>query len=188
MRGGLKYQPLREIRLFKWFRDYFPVTLHKTAEIDPKGRYIFGFHPHGIISMGAFINFATEATGFGEKFPGVDLRLLTLRSNFRIPFYGIWLSMLGICDASRESCNYILNTTGSILLVLGGAKESLDARPGDYELTLLNRKGFVKVALENKADLVPVFSFGENDIFDQIHNPRGSKLRKLQDKLQQKLG
>jgi len=72
--------------------------------------------------------------------------------------------------------------------VLGGAKESLDAHAySDYLLTL-HRKGFVKVALENHADLVPVFSFGENDPWPQMDNPRGSLLRKFQDSLQQRLG
>ncbi|CAF5012509.1 unnamed protein product, partial [Rotaria socialis] len=68
-------------------------------------------------------------------------------------------------------------------------KESLDARPSsECLLTLKNRKGFVKIALVNGASLVPVFSFGENDLFKQIANPRGSKLRSLQVMLQKKMG
>ena len=34
-----------------------------------------------------------------------------------------------------------------------------------------------------RANLVPVFSFGENEIFDQVSNPRGSRLRAFQHKL-----
>ena len=30
------------------------------------------------------------------------------------------------------------------------------------------------------ADLVPIYSFGESDIYDQVPSPRGSKLRKVQ--------
>ena len=162
---GFKSQAFRSLKWWTWFRDYFPISLHATAPLDPKGRYIFCYHPHGILSLGAFLNFGSEATGFSKKFPGIDLRLLTLTSNFRIPFYGFFLSLMGIADASRESCNKTLRRGpgSAILLVLGGAKESLDAHPHrDYELTL-HRKGFVKVALENHADLVPVFSFGETD-------------------------
>ena len=208
-KGGLKQQWFRRLRWWTWFAgknkiflsdiyflisyilDYFPVHLHKTCDLSADRPYIFGYHPHGIISLGAFCNFATEATGFEEKFPGINLRLLTLKINFRIPFYGIYLSLLGICDASKESCNYILEqgNGNSILLVLGGAKESLDARPSsEYILTLKNRKGFVKVGLANGASLVPVFSFGENDLYDQITNPRGSRLRQIQVKIQQRLG
>jgi len=98
---------------------------------------------------------------------------------------------LGLCDASKESCNYILEkgNGNSILLVVGGAKESLDARPSnEYILTLKNRKGFVKIGLANGASLVPIFSFGENDLYDQVANPRGSRLRHFQMLVQKRLG
>lgn len=36
--------------------------------------------------------------------------------------------------------------------------------------------------------LVPVFSFGENDLFEQVRNPKGSWLRQLQHRLQQIMG
>ncbi|CAF1117275.1 unnamed protein product [Adineta steineri] len=189
--GGLKQQWLRRLQCWKWFAEYFPIHLHKTCDLPPDRPYIFGYHPHGIISLGAFCNFATEATGFEQKFPGINLRLLTLKANFRIPFYGFYLSMMGLCDASKESCNYVLEkgNGNSILLVLGGAKESLDAHPSnEYFLTLKNRKGFVKIGLANGANLVPIFSFGENDLYDQIANPRGSKVREVQIKIQKRLG
>ena len=34
-----------------------------------------------------------------------------------------------------------------------------------------------------RAYLVPVFSFGENELFNQVSNPRGSRLRAFQNKL-----
>ncbi|CAF1354681.1 unnamed protein product [Didymodactylos carnosus] len=61
---------------------------------------------------------------------------------------------MGVCDASKKSCNYILEHGhgNSLMLVLGGAKEALDARPShQYILTLKNRKGFVKIGLVNGA-------------------------------------
>ena len=35
---------------------------------------------------------------------------------------------------------------------------------------------------------MPVFSFGENDLFDQIPNPEGSKIRKFQARMTKLLG
>lgn len=32
--------------------------------------------------------------------------------------------------------------------------------------------------------MVPVYAFGENDVFYQVSNPRGSMLRKIQNKIQ----
>lgn len=42
-------------------------------------------------------------------------------------------------------------------------------KPGTMDLVLLRRKGFVRIALEAGADLVPVLAFGENE---QYHRPR----------------
>lgn len=69
-RGGRRWMWLRRRKFLEFARDYFPVTLVKTAEIPPNRNYIFASHPHGIISASNLINFLTEATGFGEKFPG----------------------------------------------------------------------------------------------------------------------
>lgn len=57
----------------------------------------------------------------------------------------------GMCDITRESCEYILTKKGagnSIVIVVGGAAEALDAHPGNFILTLKKRRGFIKVALE----------------------------------------
>lgn len=84
-RGGRRWQWFRQLALFKYFRDYFPISLVKSADLDPDKNYIFGSHPHGIVGCGAFCNFGTEATGFSEKFPGLKPHLMTLKSNFKIP-------------------------------------------------------------------------------------------------------
>ena len=57
-----------------------------------------------------------------------------------------------------------------------------------YKIILKNRKGFIRMALQTGASLVPVFSFGENDLFNQAPNPTGSPLRRLQDKLKRMTG
>uniref|UniRef100_A0A0N4XRB1 diacylglycerol O-acyltransferase n=1 Tax=Nippostrongylus brasiliensis TaxID=27835 RepID=A0A0N4XRB1_NIPBR len=62
----------------------------------------------------------------------------------------------------------------------GGAEEALNAHPGYHTLVLKSRKGFVKEALKTGAYLVPVYSFGENEIFEQVENPEGSALRRFQ--------
>lgn len=40
----------------------------------------------------------------------------------------------------------------------------MSAHPGTADLTLKRRMGFIKLAMRQGADLVPVFSFGENDV------------------------
>ena len=38
-----------------------------------------------------------------------------------------------------------------------------------------------------RSSLVPVFAFGENDLFNQVSNPPGSWLRNMQDRIQKKI-
>lgn len=48
--------------------------------------------------------------------------------------------------------------------------------------------GFSVCLLFCRAHLVPVFSFGENELFKQVANPKGSWLRNVQEKLQKIMG
>jgi 2-acylglycerol O-acyltransferase 2 len=74
------------------------------------------------------------------------------------------------------------------MIVVGGAREALDAHPKTTDLTLICRKGFVREALMAGASLVPVFGFGENDLYEQLDNKRGSILRERQEKLMRRFG
>ncbi|XP_022685734.1 2-acylglycerol O-acyltransferase 2-like isoform X2 [Varroa jacobsoni] len=187
IRGGRRSYWVRSWRIWRWFRDYFPIRLIKTANLDPTKNYIFGYHPHGIASAGAFCNFATEATNFSELFPGIVPHLLTLEGQFYCPFHRELMLFCGINSVAKESIVNILNYKGkgnAAIIVIGGAQEALDAVPSTFESTvrlkLNSRLGFVRMAIINGAYLVPVFSFGENDIFYQAPNSIGSILRKIQ--------
>ena len=48
---------------------------------------------------------------------------------------------MGVCSVSKESCQNILGQGGgsAITIVVGGAAESLSARPGTADLTLRKR-------------------------------------------------
>jgi 2-acylglycerol O-acyltransferase 2 len=122
-----------------------------------------------------WVSVCTEACNFSKLFPGIRLHPLTLQQNFKIPFWRDFLLSFGLCSVSKKSCDFLLRGQpgSSILIVPGGAREALDCHPGTNRLTLNRRKGFVKVALTNGASLVPIFSFGENDIFLQVDNSEG---------------
>ncbi|OTA93786.1 hypothetical protein M434DRAFT_72515 [Hypoxylon sp. CO27-5] len=188
--GSLKYRSEWFRRSYTWrlFANYFPAKLHKTHDLPPTRKYIFGYHPHGIISHGAWAAFATEALGFSEKFPGITNSLLTLDSNFRIPFYREYILAAGVRSVSKESIVNILTRGGpngegmgrAVTIVIGGARESLEAQPGTLRLILKERKGFVKLAVRTGADLVPVLAFGENDLYDQLHPKEHPLVHKIQ--------
>ncbi|XP_067889180.1 diacylglycerol O-acyltransferase 2 isoform X3 [Heterodontus francisci] len=189
--GGRRSEWVRNWAVWRYFREYFPIRLVKTHNLDPTRNYIFGCHPHGIFSFGAFCNFGTEATGFSNKFPGIRPFLATLAGNFRMPILREYLMSGGIFPVTREAIDFLLSKSGTgnaVIIVIGGSAESLNCSPGSNVVTLKNRKGFVKMALQNGADLVPVYTFGENDVYRQIVFKEGSLMRVIQRKFQKLIG
>ncbi|KAF2222037.1 diacylglycerol acyltransferase-domain-containing protein [Elsinoe ampelina] len=196
--GELTYRSerLRRLPIWSLFASYFPARLHRTTTLPPTRKYLFGYHPHGIISHGAFAAFATEALGFSQLFPGITNTLLTLDTNFRTPLYRDYALRMGLASVSRESCENILSKGGpnkegmgrAITIVVGGARESLDAQPNSLRLVLKRRKGFVKLAIRTGADLVPVLSFGENELYEQVNSDEHPWVQKGQMLIKKALG
>lgn len=187
---------LRSLRIWNIYASYFPARLHRSVALASTRKYIFGYHPHGIISHGAFAAFSTEALGFSKLFPGITNTLLTLDSNFRIPLYREYALAMGLASVSRESCENLLTKGGSngegmgraITIVIGGARESLDALPNTMRLVLKRRKGFIKLAIRTGADLVPVLAFGENELYEQIRSDDHPLIHKFQMLIKRTMG
>ncbi|XP_034034983.1 2-acylglycerol O-acyltransferase 3b [Thalassophryne amazonica] len=182
-RGGRRTTCVRKWRVWEHLRDYFPVKLVKTAELNPNKNYIFGCHPHGIMSVGTFTCFATDSCNFSRTFPGVRPSLATLSGLFRMPLYRDYMMTAGLVPVSKPSLAYMLSQNGkgnAVVIVIGGAAESLASSPGVNTVVVKQRKGFIRIALEFGANLVPVYSFGENELFRQVIFSEGSVGRKLQ--------
>lgn len=179
---------LKSLPVWSMYASYFPARLIRSEPLPSTRKYIFGYHPHGILSHGAFAAFSTEALGFSGLFPGITNTLLTLDANFRVPFYREYALAMGLASVSRESCENLLTKGGfdgegmgrAITIVVGGARESLGAQPLSMRLVLKRRKGFIKLAIRTGADLVPVLAFGENELYEQVQSDRHPIIHRLQ--------
>eukprot|EP00977_Amphora_coffeiformis_P013428 scaffold3526_cov153-Amphora_coffeaeformis.AAC.3 len=204
--------------------DYLPLLLVKTADLpvstndgDEGQRYILGYHPHGIISVGCYSAFATDGArvldlttdtteekdnddngdeqqqerqrqrGFAALFPGLDRRVVTLPPNLKTPFLREYFLSLGVVTSAKESFRNVLsskcqgnkdNNNVALVIVVGGAAESLSTAEGSMDLILQSRKGFCREAILARASLVPVLGFGENDLY-HVARP-GSYMARVQ--------
>ncbi|CAF1060120.1 unnamed protein product [Adineta ricciae] len=170
--GGRWSDRLRQLSVCKYFTKYFPLKLIKTEDLDPNENYIFGFHPHGAFSFGALGNFGTDATHFSALFPNIRPHLMLLQLQFLFPFTREILLRLGACCVSKESCEYFLRgnhgTGHALVIIIGGAREMYFTKANTMKLYLKNRKGFVTLALKHGVSLVPVVSFGENELYQRL--------------------
>ena len=144
---------------------FFPIRLHKTADLDPKQAYILCYHPHGVISMGAITALCTNGCGFNEVFPGLRRFGITLNVTFVVPLFREWLLAQGFISSNKATLTRELQAGNSLVLIAGGATEALLAHPDLMSLVGQNRRGFCKLAVENGAQLVPCLGFGENKAF-----------------------
>ncbi|CDW52474.1 DAGAT domain containing protein [Trichuris trichiura] len=156
--------------MFNYLVGYFPISIRKTAELNPSENYLIVNHPHGILSVGAFGNFLTDATSFSSLFPGIRSYLCTLDMNFYWPIRREYMQLLGknefvgvkstvglssatsgAVSRSKESVSYLITRPGggnAVVIVAGGAEEALESQPGAHRIILRERKGFVKVAIK----------------------------------------
>lgn len=181
-KGGMRTSSwLRRNWFFRRWAEYFPASLIKAdpeADFSGERPVLMGYHPHGILSFGAQVNFATDCTGWSEKFPKLQPRLATLNMNLKMPFLREVIGRLGAIPADASSIRAALRPGNAVIVVVGGAAEALDTKPGEYVLTLARRSGFFRLALQHGVDLVPTFGFGENDIFETLKSE--SLLRSIQ--------
>ncbi|XP_065204908.1 2-acylglycerol O-acyltransferase 2-like [Planococcus citri] len=185
--GGRRLLAFRKLRFWRYRRNYFPIRLVKTAELPANTTYLFSSFPHGILVFGASTNFISDANHFDKAFPGLNPYIMTLNANFNFPFARELLLFFGVCAASARGILHVLNgPPGNVcVLMVGGVAEALKSVPGEYHIILRNRKGFVKMALKTGSSLVPVFSFGETDTYEQVS---GKWYRWLQGKLRATTG
>ncbi|KAK9302953.1 hypothetical protein QLX08_005219 [Tetragonisca angustula] len=183
-RAKLK-QWFRTCALNRYYCRYFPIKLVKTTDLDPNKLYLFCNFPHGIFASGVYGAFGTDAAGYSELFPGIDITIVILDKHFRTPFMRDYCRISSVASSSPESVNQLLSTkpeapyTGrATVLIVGGAAEAAECMPGTYRILIKRRKGFVRLALKNGVPIVPVCSFGETNVYDQVTFPEGSFMKK----------
>jgi hypothetical protein len=120
--------------------------------------------------MGVNTALNTNGCDFDKKFPGLSNRWgVTLNIAFYVLLYREWMLAMGFVSANKATLKNKLLEGDSIVLVPGGAVEALYAQSNPtVTLSLARRRGFIRLAQETGAALVPCFGFGENRAFDTL--------------------
>merc|ERR1712194_455777 len=64
-----------------------------------------------------------------------------------------------------------LRENKDVALFIGGAAESAYAAPGRYVALFKHRRGFVRLALEERRDILPMWTFGDESLLPQWQDP-----------------
>ena len=78
-------------------------------------------------------------------------------------------------DAGAATATYNLSRGRSLLIFVGGEREQLMTREGECKVYVRSRLGFVRLAMQFGTPLVPLYAFGENELYrisDMFMSPR----------------
>lgn len=149
---------------WNFVKKYFNAKVTTEVPLDHDQQYIFGMFPHGACTVSHFL-VMTDACRMLTSIHKGDRRDLAASILFYIPFVRDLLLFLGCVDASKETAKYNIRKKRSILIYVGGEKEQLMTQENTYKVYLKGRLGFIKIALQYGIPLVPMYAFGENELY-----------------------
>ncbi|XP_024403325.1 diacylglycerol O-acyltransferase 2 [Physcomitrium patens] len=134
--------------------------------------YIFAIHPHGrMFYSNALFSQLHEIWRAPLKLTHGDLFQTAAGGFFYAPFARNWFYMIGIMPASKENIVDKLRNKDHVTIAVGGVREVCLGTQVDADvLYIKRRRGFLQIAMDEGAGVVPVYAFNENQLFK--HDPR----------------
>jgi Diacylglycerol acyltransferase len=161
--------------------------IHVAEEISIRGKnYLCIFQPHGVISFVGILSAIyhtqpkTQSNGVAKELRNNSTGSSSGTTDDRVipptavatallytPILKHVLGIFGLISASKHSIQTTLKkrgVQGTIVLYVGGMAELFLSCHQQEKLYLLKRKGFIKLALQEGIDIVPVYLFGNTTV------------------------
>ncbi len=158
------YGPAWFSRTMHWIGQQM-ATVSPAHNLDPlpaDQQAIYSCHPHGLIAAAPYIHYTlirgvpTMTTPFVVNFP--------LIRHIR--------SALSVIDSNKSAVDAHLAAGKSLTVILGGAREALATEPHKMRLCA-DRRGIFELAVKHRVPIVPVLTYGENEMFAVKVNWKG---------------
>jgi 2-acylglycerol O-acyltransferase 2 len=137
------------------------------GHIDPDGVYCVAGAPHGVVPL--YLMAITDWFRYGpeRKSP------IALGANviFKIP--GLREVFLNFAlPGTPENFAALVRSGRSVSVVPGGVSEMMLCEPGNRVKLVTKHSGFIKLCLQHGVSIIPVFAFGENNMWAQSRLPQ----------------
>lgn len=149
--------------MFPKYLKKFETNIDKTFQLHEKKRperALYLWHPHGMLSLAPIIHVVRKDFG----------KIVSVPIFHKIPVIRDGYHYLG-CIPSEYSVMKNALEKESLSIIPGGTREMMSSRPGTMRLILKDRTGVFKLALETGTPIVPVLTFGEDELFPQLDMP-----------------
>jgi 1-acyl-sn-glycerol-3-phosphate acyltransferase len=96
----------------------------------------------------------------------IFLRTLGDHGHWLIPGWRELMDAFGVVDGTPENCARLFAEGESLLVFPGGAREAFKHKGEEYQLIWGERMGFVRLALEHGATIVPFAALGADEVWE----------------------
>ncbi|CAI6001342.1 unnamed protein product [Closterium sp. NIES-64] len=139
-------------------------------DLIPDSAYIFAFHPHGRMFYTNTMMIQTNYEWRKNFCPKGDFFAGAAAGFYSVPVLRNLLYLLGTMPASESNIRRELRKKNHMAIVIGGLKEvCLGTTSHTDKLYLMRRKGFARIAVQEKVGVIPIYCFNENQLFK--HDP-----------------
>ncbi len=168
--GSRRWELLRRLPVWDVLARYFDFSLVGEGELDPQQTYLYGFHPHGIYPYTCIWGSLTSQ--WRRRYPGVAMDAFVASVIMMCPLLRDIGMALGARAVTREAIEHALTHKRSAIIVAGGQAEMNFSKSSMEEVQIVAyHKGFVRIAVQTGRPLVPVYNFGEHNLFDNVDMP-----------------
>tara|TARA_B110001452_G_scaffold262538_1_gene262705 strand:- start:1478 stop:2437 length:960 start_codon:yes stop_codon:yes gene_type:complete len=133
------------------------------------GQCIGAGSPHGAFPVTQMC-FALFAFRCNKRFDTFKLRSAGASVLFYVPLLRELLLLLGVRDAGRANLQSLLRSGYSVAVCPGGIWEMVNTRHDQEQIFLQRNLGFIRLAMRHGLPIVPIYTFGENQLFT-VHTP-----------------
>ena len=144
-------------------------SVDARARDETRTPIVFSYHPHSLIPAGAVWFWMLPA--FGERFASLKPVTLAASALFRAPVVRELAGWLGVRSVSGDVFRSTLREHGAVVVCPGGQHEMQEHVGGLRERRIVlctKHKGFIRIAIEERALLVPVVTFGESSSWSNL--------------------
>ena len=155
-----RQETLRVLEPLEWLlKTYFRYEVHGLENVPRRGRAIVVSN-HGLLPIdGWFLAYEI----FRRR--GRLTRGLTDWRIFRIPYLRRLFLDMGVVVGSHDNGDALLDREDLLFIMPGGAKEAWKSSRYRYRLLWQGRYGFVRLALRNRAPIIPSANVGTDDTY-----------------------
>lgn len=148
-----------------WYLSFTHDTEEKISEgklFKPGKQYVMVWHPHGAFAISALYFLSNW---WAKDYPMPKLYVCIADLLFRVPGLAEYLLLCNARSGNSKTFNALLEKGNSVAIQPGGIAEQVNTDDQQETVFFPAKLGFIRIALKHGVPLLPIYAFGENQLY-----------------------